>query len=71
MVLCIGQLPQSWSIGWFWVCADQMLNFLRSCVPFTNSYVECYFILMNAIIIGIFLSPLSILNYTLRLSEII
>ena len=64
MTLCIGQLHSItvystilWcALFWCWVLL---------CVYVTNSFIECYFVVMVATIIGIFMAVLFILNYTL------
>ena len=52
----------------FWVCAVLVLSAIMC--PFINSLIECNFIVMVAIIIGMFMAILFILNYTVMLSVI-
>ena len=70
MTLCIGQLnPITVYRADFWVCAVLFWCWVSLCFLFTNSFIECYFIVMVATTIGLFMFILFILNYTFRFSE--
>ena len=67
VTLCIGQLHPITVYKTVFVCA-LFWCWVSSCIPFTNSLIEFYFIKIIGTVIGIFMAIIFILNLTLRLS---